>query len=458
MRWSRRAAAILVAAALVGAGPWAWASSHRENPLIIEDPTADLTDVYAFVSPDDPTKVTFIMNVIPAQAPAGGPNFYRFSDNVRYELKIDNTGDAQEDITLRFTFTTETQNPNTFLNGTAAIRSLTDAGYNVRQRMTVTALLGPGAQTGPTVSGLLLPPNNFGANTTPNYAALAAQAVHDLGSGIKVFAGQRDDPFFIDLGATFDLLQLRPVVNNQLSRTDPNGPSPPGSGIDTFAGFNVHSIAIQLPINLVTRNGRMPTGPTDPAAVIGVWATTSRRQPDGSFRQLDRLGFPLVSEVLIPLAQKGQWNASAPRDDTQFKRFIEDPEPARLLTALFNVRVPPAPRADMIQAAHTGIPGLNFTGSIDADMLRINLGIAPSRTPHRLGVIAGDNAGFPNGRRLTDDIVDAVLRVVAGKLVTGFDIFPNNALADGVDQNDVPFLATFPFLATPHPGLTVTAR
>jgi hypothetical protein len=432
--------------ALGPTAPLSEASSHREAPLISADPAADNTDLYAFVSPADPGRVTLIANFIPLEAPYGGPNFFKFDDNVLYEIMVDNNGDAIEDVTFQFRFTTENRNPNTFLYNVGQVTSIDSPNLIVLQRYTVTRVAGArrGGNGQVLGSGLLTAPNNVGRNSMPAYPALAAQAVHNLQGGARVFAGPREEGFYVDLSRVFDLLQVTQ-----------------GSPSDSTAGFNVHSIAIELPIEQLTRNGSRPTSPTDAAAVIGVWSTASRQavsvlQPGvgaesrGEWVQVSRLGHPLVNEVVIPRGMKDRFNASEPKDDAQFAAFVTDPEPARLLTALFGLRVPPTPRNDLVQVFLTGVPGLTQPPGVRAaEMLRLNVAIPPNRvSPNRLGVVGGDLAGFPNGRRVGDDTVDIALTAVSGILVSGFGVM----LGDGVNGNDAPYLDTFPYLGHPFPG------
>ena len=447
-------AAALVAAALPLVGPLVaqrtTASSHREAPVIAQDPVADGTDFYMFVSPDRPDTVTFIANYLPAEIPAAGPNFYRFGDDVLYEIHIDNDGDALPNITYGWRFQTTIQNSNTFLYNTGPITSLTDPDYNIRQSYTLTRTDGRGTMT--LVDNAPVPPVNVGPKSTPNYGSLAAAAVTSLPGGGMVFAGQRDDPFFVDLGAIFDLLTIRP--------------GPPGGtstgGVDALTNLSVQTLALQVPIGTVTSNGTRPTSLSDPSAVIGAWTTSSRQsmviQPDGgrsctgSFTQVSRLGNPLVNEV-NPLGAKDLFNASQPSNDAQFLSAVTDPELPTLLNALYGVPVPEPPRNDLVTVFLTGVPGLNQPANVTpSEMLRLNVVVPPSANPNRLGVLAGDMGGFPNGRRLGDDVVDAALRVMAGVLVPGFDMAPNNVLGDGVQGNDKPFLGTFPYVALPLAG------
>jgi hypothetical protein len=461
----------LAALAAIAIASTSLASSHREAPLISEDPTADNTDLYAFVSPDRPDTVTIIANYIPLEEPAGGPNFNKFGDDVLYAINVDNDGDGEEDVSYRFRFRTTIRNPDSFLYNTGPITSLDDPAWNMPQTYTVTRVEhGKGTVLG---AGLRTPPANIGPRSTPNYEALAAAAVATLPDGTKVFAGQRDDPFFVDLGSIFDLAGLRPFNQAHLLPLDP------GPGIDGVGGYNTHSIAIQVPIARLTRSRRLPSGPDDPAAVIGIYASASRRKVrilhddanrnEAPFVQVSRLGEPLVNEVIIPLGKKDFWNRSDPADDAQFVPFYRSPELARVIDALYPA-LPDARttgRDDLVLILLTGVPlpgghNLNFTGDAKADLLRLNTAIAPTHPVGQgdpLGVLNGDLAGFPNGRRLEDDVTDIELRALAdgyGSLLNGLLGLPNNSpndqIGDGVNENDVPFLATFPYVATPHEG------
>jgi len=441
------------------------ASSHREAPLISNDPQADNTDVYAFVSPDRPDTVTMIANYVPLEEPAGGPNFASFGDHVLYALHVDNNGDGEDDVTFEFRFTTEVRNGNTFLYNTGPITSLGDPDWNVRQTYTVTRVIGHGQ---PEILGrnIPTPPVNIGPRSTSSYDAVANAAVTDLPDGIRVFAGQRDDPFFVDLGSVFDLAGLRPFNAAHVI------PLPPAAGVDGVAGFNTHSIAIQVPIAQLTASG--PT--------IGIYASASRQKVlirkhggdekgVGPWVQVSRLANPLINEVVIPIARKDGWNAAEPENDRQFERFYTTPEVTKLENLLYPVLddAPATRRGDLVAVLLTGVPTLNFTGNTQADLIRLNTAIpptAPAGSGNRLGLLAGDFAGFPNGRRLEDDVTDIELRAFAcgygpivGPIIEGFGFCagnanrtPNNLLGDGVDANEKPFLSTFPYLASPHQG------
>ena len=444
------------------------ASSHREAPLISNDPQADNTDVYAFVSPDRPDTVTIIANYVPLEEPAGGPNFSSFGDDVLYGLHVDNDGDGEEDVTYAFRFTTQVRTGNTFLYNTGPITSLDDPDWNVRQTYSVTRVTGRHGHGHAELLGenIPTPPVNIGPRSTPSYETLANAAITELPGGIKVFAGQRDDPFFVDLGSVFDLAGLRPFNPFHVI------PLPASNGVDGVAGFNTHTIAIQVPTAQLVAHG----------STIGVYASASRpkvrirdkrgmEKGAGPWVQVSRLANPLINEVVIPLARKDRWNASDPQNDRQFERFYTDPEVTRLENALYPVLddAPTTDRGDLVAILLTGVPTLNFTGPTKADLIRLNTAIPPSGpvgTGNRLGVLAGDFAGFPNGRRLEDDVTDIELRAFAcgygpivGPIIEGFGFCngnanrtPNNLLGDGVDQNETPFRTTFPYVATPHQG------
>jgi len=458
------------------------ASSHREAPLIVADPLADNTDTYAFRStePGRSGFVTLIANWIPFQEPSGGPHFYKFDDTVLYEIYIDNTGDGVEDITYQFRFKTRFVNgdsvlgmaaPNQAFAGTGGIEplitSLDDPDYNEPQTYSVTRIDRHTGKSGKVLaSGLIMPPSNIGERTTPNYeAALAQPAIYALPNGGRVFAGQRDEGFYIDVGGVFDTLKLRSITTD--------------GGVDSTAGYNVSTIAIEVPIQELTRSGAVPSGPTSADAVIGVWAVSSRQKISvlrsafdddgdepltvGPYQQVSRLGSPLVNELIIPLKLKDRFNASTPAGDSQFAQFVTNPQLAQLLSAVFGISIPPAPRNDLAAIFATGIPinsvtGPNFTTFLSDgkphEMLRLNVAIPPAASPNRLGLLGGDVAGFPNGRRVFDDVVDIALRVVAGgtPFTPATNVSPNNTLGDGVANNDVPFLTRFPYLGTPQSG------
>lgn len=455
-------------------------SSHREAPAISKDPAADSTDVYAFISPDKPSTVTLIANYVPLQAPNGGPNFYEFGDDVLYEICVDNNGDGVADVTYQFLFHSKNTIPSTFLYNVGPVESLNSKYLNRVQTYTVTRVANGSSQV--VGSNLQCPPCNIGPLSTPNYATLAATAIFPTSNGGQVFAGQRGEAFFVDLGAIFDLGDLRPIAN--LHATFGLPPLQAAPGVNATAGLNVHSIALQLPISDIAANGTVPTDPSLAASSVGIWTTASRRKAkiltdlggtghaSGPFQQVSRLGNPLFNEVLVPLSKKDMWNAQPPKDDSQFAAGVTSPELAGLLNVLYpgafpNLAAYTKPRADLEAILLTGIPAgvvsktfSTFTGTVLADMLRLNLAIAPSASPSPLGVLGGDVAGFPNGRRLSDDIVTIELQAVAGATIPLVDptYKPDAAIADvsdGTTGKDVALLSTFPYMPTPYSGYNV---
>ncbi len=448
-------------------------SSHREAPEISKDPVADSTDVYAFVSPDKPDTVTLIANYIPLQGPAAGPNFYEFGDDVDYAINIDTSGHGEPDIAYHFRFTTQLPDPSTFLYNTGPITSLTSPSWNRRQTYKVTRHDSHGWHN--LGHDLICPPCNIGPLSTPDYATnLAQPAVHTLSDGSKVFAGQRAEGFYVDLGSIFDLGNLRPFqAFNVFAKADGLTAAP---GVNATKLLNVHSIAIQVPISRVTEHGR---------PVIGVWTTASRHQVRlfdppaprpirlGPATQVSRLGNPLVNEVLIPLGKKDFWNTQPPAHDKQFAQYVAHPELADLLPVLYpgvfpnlaTLNAAKTPRADLEAILLTGIPSgivpsfTNFTGSVQADMLRLNTSIPPASSPNILGLLGGDPAGFPNGRRVFDDVVSIELRAIAGLTFALVDssFTPDAAageLTDGLTPSslDTPYLTEFPYLGVPFDG------
>jgi len=488
---------------LLVAPPGAFASSHREAPITALDHKADITDFYAFVSYDHPDRVTFVMNVDPFLEPANGPNYFPFDPNVLYEIRIDNNFDASPDIIFKFRFSTEIRSPNLFTgfagvgNGLKApanspppvapgtpvvppaITSLDgqgSAGLSLRQTYTVELIHGLQKTVLSSANGsrLFAVPSNAGPRTMPDYEALAKQGIYSVqgnygASDIRVFAGTVADPFFIDLGAAFDTFNFRntgsgvPGVLTAAQDKDNHLNLAPNA----VSGFNVNTIVIEVPIRLLTSDGQLHKA-TDIKATIGAWATTSRRQftvrrsPDSAidsgFRyQIQRLGNPLINELIIGTGYKDRWSMDEPRNDAQFAAFDLDPTLARVLNAAYGINIPKPPRTDLLPlvtyAPPIAAPGTP-TGPI-ADMLRLNTGVPP--TPYsqrsRLGLIAGDPAGFPNGRRLTDDVVDIAARVVGGGVLNSkFNVFPNNAIGDGVAATDVPPQEAFPYVHFAYSG------
>ena len=482
-KWRAAGGVAVIAAIGAGvathAGPFdAGASSHREAPLIAGDPRADNTDVYAFVSPDAPDTVTMIADWIPFEEPTGGPNFYTWADDTEYELHIDNDGDALADVTYTWVFDTVVRDANEqFLSNTGQVTSLTDPDLNVYQTYDLTMTVAGGSTTNLLGNGNgvtdpgdpIAAPSIAGAASMPDYTPLRDQAIRDLPGGGKTFAGQADDPFFLDL-RVFDLLY---------------GGDASELGQDTLAGYNVNSLAIQVPKSALAINGDATNNP-----VVGIWSTTSRRSaavagdaaPDNQFVQVSRLGNPLVNEVVIPLALKDAFNSISPEVDatvTPVVNKVLDPTLPKLIQAIYGVPAPAANRNDLFEIFLTGISKANAgvdgdpnvvlpvdlnSQDLNADaqsargggvpfrpseMLRLNMAVPPAATPNSYGVLAGDVAGFPNGRRLTDDVVDIAIQAVEGAAQQGA-LIPALSSLDSVDRNDRSFGAAFPYLALPH--------
>jgi hypothetical protein len=444
------AALALGAGMFAGLGPVvSTASSHREAPLTSADPQIDITDLYAFVSPDKPDTVTLVSSWIPFEEPAGGPNFYLWSENTNYDIRIDNDGDATADVIYTWKFKTHYRNPDSFIYNNGPVTSLNDQNLLIYQ--TYDLFRSRGSRVTQLLNDALVAPSNVGAGSMPAYNDdLFDAAVEPVGTGrIRSWVGQSDDPFFLDL-RVFDLLY---------------GGNFSEAGDDTLDGFNVNTFAIQVPKSHLR-------GSNDD--VIGVWSTAQRpsmrvQGADGSQTfsgknvQVSRLGMPLVNEVVVPVGAKDYFNASRPKNDAQFLAKVQDPELPRLVNAVYPGAFPNIPdshagtpgiqRADLIQVFLTGIPGLNQPTNVQpSEMLRLNMAIAPcSSACSNLGVIGGDLAGFPNGRRLDDDIVDVALRVTMGVLLPGHDAAADT-LGDGVGANDLPFNTEFPYVAYPSAG------
>ena len=469
-------------------------SSHREAPEISKDPTADNTDVYAFVDQNDATKVNLIANFNPFEIPYGGPNFSEFADNVLYTINIANRGTAKADISYEFRFTTTIRQAS-FLYNTGPITSIGSANWNRPQTYSVTKVVrdANGAVTSTTSLGanLKVPPCNVGERSTPNYERdLGGPAVQALGTGRKVFAGQRSDPFFVDLGSIFDLAGLRPLNSAHVI------PLPVMQGLNGLQGLNVHTIALQVPIAEAAAGGVSPgTGAqarTASTSVIGVWAstykargqlfdsTTAKYKPFGSSVQVSRLGNPLFNEVINPMTVKDKWNSLPPSSDSQFAQYVNKSELAGLLPGLYPGAFPNLndfnksnqPRTDLNAILLTGIPAAvlrgaftTYTGPVQADMLRLNLAVPPTAKgrENKLGVLYGDNAGFPNGRRVLDDVTTIELRAIAGLTIPltypnyqPDDILSGDALRDGTSNTNKPLPTTFPYVAPPANGYATT--
>jgi hypothetical protein len=480
--------------------PGAFASSHREAPITALDHTADITDFYAFVSYDHPDRVTFILNVDPFLQPSNGPNYFPFDPTVLYQIKIDNSQTAQPNVVFSFLFHTNILAPGVFTGfvgagsginapsnspapvapGTPivppAITSLTGpgaAGLSLQQTFDVWMNKGNGtiALTNSSGGPLIAVPSNAGPRTMPNYDALGAQGIYTLQGGgtsnIRVFAGTVADPFFIDLGAAFDSFNFRSAAGGGVLTPTQDADNYLNVTPNSVAGFNVNTIAIEVPISLLTSDGALHSA-KDPKGTIGAWATTSREQitirnspnpvqTSGFFEQVQREGNPLVNELVIGTGSKDFWSMSQPVNDSQFAAFDLDPLLARVFNAIYGINIPTPPRTDLLPLV-TYAPPIAPAGTPPgpiADMLRLNTGVPPTpmTSRSRLGLIGGDPAGFPNGRRLTDDVLDIAARVIGGGILApGFDVSPNNLIGDGVNAPDVPPQETFPYVHYAYSG------
>jgi hypothetical protein len=474
-----------------------FAANHREAPITALDHKAEITDWFTFVSYDDPTKVTMILDVDPLLEPGNGPNYFPFDDDILYQMKIDNDNDAREDIVFSFRFKTQQRLGRLFTTYAGAGRGVAapanspapvkpgtllipprikdldagSAGLGQLQSYTVTMLnVKTGEKTKLTTAGgtpLLAVPANVGPRTM-DYASLFSQGVYELQNGIRVFAGTVDDPFYIDLGGAFDTFntQISPVLSPNQDAANRN------FAADFVSGYAVNSIAIEVPIELLTRTGRLEPR-TSAAATIGTWGTTSRHQitvrrppldaiNTQGFRQVQRMGNPLINELLVGTGKKDRFSMEQPRNDKQFASFFLDPALARIINALTNgaVAIPAPPRTDLLPvvtyAAPIAAPGTP-AGPI-ADLLRLNTGVPPTppSAANRLGLLGGDAAGFPNGRRVFDDVTDVALRLVVGGVLAapfpGFTPGVNDRLGDGVNVNDAPYLNTFPYVGLAPSG------
>ena len=422
------------------------ASSHREAPYTLAHPQSDNVDTYAFVSPDKPDTVTLIATWMPLQDPEGGPNFYPWgAAGYQYDIKVDTDGDAMPNKTYRWTFTNvDKRGTDTFLYNNGAVNSFDDETLLFKQTYKLEVLDEGGASTALVDTGKVAP-SFVGDASMPNYAALRDEAVTSVEGGGTSFVGQADDPFFLDL-RVFDLL-----YGGDLSET----------GVDTLSNYNVNAVALQLPISQVTEGG-------DDSGIIGVWSTTQQQtltltpgkaEPTGDFVQVSRLGMPLVNEVVVPAGLKDAFNSLSPDKDATVQAVVDkvnDPEVPKLIEAIYKIPAPAAPRDDIFSIFLTGIEGLNKPPMVTpAEMIRLNTKIAPAANPNRLGVLAKDTAGFPNGRRLADDVVDIELQALEGAVRTG-ELVEALAAGDGVNQNDKEFGSTFPYLALPTSGSLTT--
>ena len=421
-------------------------SSHRDAPLIATEPQLDSTDTYAFVSPDRADTVTLVHNVSPIQEPTGGPNFYPFSNNARYNIHIDKNHDAKVDMTYQWRFKSSYRDATSFLYNTGPVTGLGDTTLNFQQSYTIVRLDNTQTPPAETILAADVPvgPSHVGDASMPNYAALRNQAIKDLPGGAKVFAGQADDPFFVDL-RVFDLLY---------------GADLKESGNDTLTNINVNTMAIQVPKSELANGGDAGANP-----IIGIYSDVERpavrtQAADGSvthsaeYVHVSRLGNPLVNEVVIDLARKDKFNASAPANDGEYVERVTQPLLPKLIESIYKIKAPAEPRNDLVSVFLTGVEGLNKpAGGTANEMMRLNMSIAPAANPNRLAVLEKDNQGFPNGRRLTDDVIDISLQVLMGELVGT----PND-LGDGVNANDKAFLPNFPYVALPTSGSSLSAR
>jgi hypothetical protein len=474
------------------AAPIGHASSHREAPITAFDHKADVTDFYAFRSYDGGAtpRVTFILCVDPLLEPGNGPNWFPYDPDILYEIKIDNNNDAVEDVTFQFKFATEQRLPGLFQAYAGAgdgfnapanspapvppgtpivppkIMSFDAPGLGQRQSYTVTMVKNGVSTPIGNGSPLYAVPANVGPRTM-DYDALFNAAIYDVGSNVRVFAGTTDDPFWIDLGAAFDTLNVRANVAPGILSPAQDA-AYENFASDTVSGYSVNSIAIEVPVAMLTRTGAVESA-TSTAATIGAWATTSRpkttvrRAPlpavsSGGFNQVQRFGNALINELVIGTGSKDRFSMDQPKNDSQFASFFLDPALPRVINALTNgaLPIPAAPRTDLLPlvtyAAPIAAPGTP-SGPV-ADLMRLNTGVAPTppASASRLGLLGGDPAGYPNGRRLADDVVDISLRAVAGVFNPQFNVFPNNRLGDGVNVNDVPYRTSFPYLANAPSG------
>jgi Domain of unknown function (DUF4331) len=508
-----RVVAVLVTALMTMATttPIALAASHREAPLIALDPTADLTDVYAFRSWENSDKAVFIMNVIPQQTPASGPNFFNLDDEVLYAFNFDLNQDGKpDDLSIEFIFDTEIRD-----NSQAGGLNFKDIPISYAGVPPITALDGPGSEgiglrqkysvravarskSGEAVARairttsrdvnkkpLIAVPSSVGPGTMPNYPALAAQGIFDLGNGVRVFVGQREETFYIDLGSTFDTLNFRapPILALAQDQNDTQN----AFGIDDgFEGLNITTIAIEIPKSLF------------PKSAVGMYASTSRQKnrkfvSDGrkdddkwsrDYVQVARLANPLVNELIIGTGSKDLWNSQDPKDEERFIDFYQNPRLAFLINAVFGTAFPTNGRSDLVTLLlQYFAPVFSDSPGILSELLRVNLDIPPTQPgdQKRLAVLSSsadptfgcvsafnpnyipDAAGWPNGRRPNDDVTDIALRAVAGVLLG-----PVPCLGDGVNFNRVRLgtpdvtagnniSTAFPFLPTPNSGRSPAA-
>jgi len=491
--------------ALSAMTPLARAASHREAPLIALDPAADTTDAYAFRSWLDPSRAVFIVNVLPGQDPADGPNYFNFDDEVLYAVNLDVNQDGKaEDIVYEFRFKTENRpilgalefplayvgNPAIPVPQVTGITKLDgdgSEGLTRRQTYTVTEVRGNKRTELFKGQKLIAVPSNVGPATMPRYEDLASQGIYtDSSTGIKVFAGQRAETFYIDLGAVFDTANLRrspPLLSAAEDGDDTRDPF----GVNRFSGTNVNTIAIEVPISRITKDGKSAEQTNTP--VIGMYGSTARQKNKhlvgdgtaklaGPWMQVSRMANPLVNELIINTSSKDLWNAKEPEDEAQFQEFYKTPSFALALNLIFGFDVPATPRTDLISVflkyPGQALNGVNC-GNPCSELLRLNVRVQPTQPEQqkRLGGLAAvpDRAGFPNGRRPNDDVTDIAIRVVGGPIFAsamagdgvnflggapgagvndgpGYGTLPGNRL--DVTQNGI--AKEFPYLPTPYDG------
>jgi hypothetical protein len=451
-------ATLLIAAVDVLVPGSSVASSHREAPLISADPAVDNTDLYAFVAGDQPDFVTVIANYYGFQEPNGGPNFYPWATDAHYDINIDNDGDAVPDLTYRLTFKTyDKRGGDTFLYNNGVVSSLDDENLLFRQTYTLEQLDDGGGKKVLIKDGAVAP-SIVGPASMPYFQPLRDQAITKLQGGGQVYAGPADDPFFADL-RVFDLL-----YGANLSEV----------GQDTLKGYNVNTIALQIPKHMLALKGDAKRNP-----VIGIWADTERQtlrlspgaaKAEGPFVQVSRLGNPLVNEVVSSAGIKDAFNGLEPVNDGKVQALLDrvnEPELPKLIEAIYGIKAPATPRSDLAEIFLTGVT-TKAGGPIKVDLnsqlnnadvdpkkfapseqLRLNMSIAPNPQPNRLGVLAGDTQGFPNGRRLFDDVVDIEIQALEGAAASGH-LVKALAAGDKVHQNDVTFAPNFPYVGLPR--------
>ncbi|HEX6345374.1 DUF4331 domain-containing protein [Umezawaea sp.] len=444
--------------AVAAAVPAAEASSHREAPLIAADPAVDNTDVYAFTSPDKPDTVTLIANWFGLQEPNGGPNFYPWAADAHYDVNVDNDGDAVPDLIYRLTFKTDDRRgADTFLYNNGVVSSLDDENLLFRQTYTLEQIDDAGGRKVLVKDGKVAP-SIVGPASMPYFQPLRDQAITKLQGGGQVYAGPADDPFFADL-RVFDLL-----YGANLSEV----------GQDTLKGYNVNTIALQIPKHALALRGDAKRNP-----VIGLWADTERQtlrlspgaaKAEGPFVQVSRLGNPLVNEVVSSAGIKDAFNGLEPVNDGKVQALLDrvnKPELPKLIEQIYGIKAPAEPRADLAEIFLTGIT-TKANGPIKVDLnsqldnadvdpkrfapseqLRLNMSIAPNPQPNRLGVLGGDTQGFPNGRRLFDDVVDIEIQALEGAAASG-KLVKALAAGDKVHHNDVTFAPNFPYVGLPR--------